>query len=89
MAKTFSEINVKAATITGAVVGVACWLFGFGIGFNSMPMYGFTSGMMGSYNMMGYAPSYVIVPYFLVLIVTGAIVGAIIGIVYNWALKLK
>ena len=89
MAKTFSEINAKAAAITGAAVGAACWFLGFGVGFNSMPMYGFTYGLMGGYSMMGYVPSYAIALYFLVLIITGAITGAIIGIVYNWALKLR
>lgn len=82
----FSEINVKAATVTGAVIGLLCWLFGFGIGFGNMPMYGFVNGMMGYY-MMGYS-SYVAL-YFLALVVVGAVIGFAIAIVYNWTLKLK
>lgn len=82
----FSQINVKAATITGAVVGFLCWILGLILGFGSMPMYGFINGMMGYY-MMGYSSFAGL--YFAVLIITGAILGAIIGVVYNWALKIK
>lgn len=82
----FSQINVKAATITGGVVGFLCWLFGLGIGFNSMPIYGFMSSMM-SYYMMGYSNFAIL--YLITLIVVGAILGGIIAIVYNWSLTLK
>jgi len=84
---TFSQINVRAAAITGAVVGGACWLLGAGIGFGGMPMYGFVSGGMMGYYMMGYSGYAVL--YLIALGIIGAIVGAIIGIVYNWALRLK
>ncbi len=50
MAKNnFSEINVKAAAITGAVIGFLYWLF-------MVPWY----GMMGSntYGTMGYMMGY-------------------------------
>ncbi|MDE2217305.1 MAG: hypothetical protein KGJ87_09135 [Planctomycetota bacterium] len=83
----FSQINVRAATITGAAVGLLCWLFGAGIGFASMPMYGFVSGGMMGYYMMGYSGYAVL--YLITLGIVGALVGAIIGFVYNWALRLK
>lgn len=87
MAKiSYPEINVKAAIIAGAVLGFLFWVFGLGIGFASMPMYGFMGGMMGYY-MVGYA-GFVVV-YFISLIVIGAILGLLIAIAYNWALKLK
>lgn len=82
----YSAINVKAATITGAVVGFIFWIFGLAMGFTSMPMYGFMNGMMGYY-MAGYAGFVGL--YFLSLIIIGAIIGLLIAVIYNWALKLK
>ncbi|MDE1828390.1 MAG: hypothetical protein KGH65_04480 [Candidatus Micrarchaeota archaeon] len=83
----FSQINVKAAAITGAAVGLLCWLLGAGIGFSGMPMYGFLNGGMMGYYMMG-SSGYAVL-YLITLGIVGAVVGAIIGFVYNWALKLK
>jgi Na+/melibiose symporter-like transporter len=80
----FSEINVKAAIITGAIIGFLAWLV-------MVPWYGVTGfsrfGMMGY--MIGYS-SYVFIPLsILVVVICSAIAGALIAIVYNWALKLK
>jgi hypothetical protein len=87
MAKiSYPEINVKAAIITGGFLGLLFWLVGLTMGFAGMPMYGFMSGMMGYY-MVGYS-SFVGV-YFIFLIVIGAILGLLIAMAYNWALKLK
>lgn len=83
MAKiNYSEINVKAATITGALVGFLCWVFGSLIGFTNISMYGFVG-----YYMIGYAGFAVL--YLIFLIVIGAIIGLLIAMIYNWALKLK
>ena len=89
----FSRVNARAATIAGGIAGFLFWIFGVGVGFSGMPMYGFMASVMGSYSygMMGYYygyPSFAAV-YLIALVVTGAIFGAIIGAVYNWALKLK
>ena len=85
MAKSnFSGINVRAATITGSVIGFLFWLF-------MVPWY----GMMGfnTYGMMGYMMSYtnsVFGPLSIIIaIICGAIAGAVIGLVYNWAITLK
>ncbi len=76
----FSQINVKAAAITGAVIGFLCWLLVIPYGFSGY-------GLMG--NMMGdIFHSYSAISVVLDIII-GAILGAAIGIVYNWALKLK
>lgn len=86
MAKNnYSEINVKAATITGAIIGVLCWLF-------MIPWYGMMGvnayyGTMGY--MMGYANSVVGPLSVVIAIICGAIAGAVIGWIYNWALKLR
>lgn len=90
-AKKFAEINVKAAALAGAAVGFLSWLFGIGFGFAGMPMYGFMTTMMGGYNMMGYYYGYAsfAVVYFIALIVIGALLGAVVSLVYNWVLKLK
>ncbi|MDE1869423.1 MAG: hypothetical protein KGH71_00360 [Candidatus Micrarchaeota archaeon] len=82
----FLEINLRAATITGAVVGFLCWILGLGIGFGGMPMYGFMNGMMGYY-MLGYSGYTGL--YVIALVVVGGILGAIIALVYNWALRTK
>lgn len=70
----FSQINVKAAAITGAIIGFLCWLF-------FAPF-----GMMGY--MMNYL--YPSLNFLSVVIgaIIGAIVGSIVAVVYNWALKL-
>ncbi len=87
MAKSkFSEINAKAAAITGAAAGLLVWLFGTGAGFGGAPMYGDMSSMMGYYaaGYAGFAAS-----YFIIMMAAGAIAGAAIAWVYNWALRLK
>ena len=96
MAKTtsYSGINVKAAVITGGAAGFLLWLFGAWAGFGGMPLYSYMSSMMGYYGyngMMGYYGGYVgfAVAYFLVFIIFGAIAGAVIAWIYNWALTLK
>ena len=87
MAKSnYSRINVRAATITGAIIGFLFWLF-------MVPWYGMmgfnTYGAMG-YMMGGYAGSVVGWPlYIIIAIICGAIAGAVIGLVYNWAITLK
>jgi hypothetical protein len=85
MAKNnFSEINWKAATITGAVLGFLWWLV-------MVPWYGMmgfsTYGMMGY--MMGYTYSVFTPLSVIVVVICGAIAGLVIAVVYNWALKLK
>lgn len=87
MSKTnFSEINAKAAAVTGAVVGALCWVLGFGVGFLGTPAYGFMGGMMGYY-VGGYGG--IAFLYLITLVVLSALLGAAIGLVYNWALELK
>ena len=86
MAKSnYSRINVRAATITGGLIGFLFWLFmvlWYGmVGFNT---YGTTSYMMG-----GYAGSVVGSLSIIIVIICGAITGAVIGWVYNWAITLK
>lgn len=93
MAKTFAEINVKAAAITGAVLGFLCWLLvipysysGYGL-MGYMMGYGANAVYNGTY-MMDIFHNYS--PYSILLdVVLGAIAGTIIGVVYNLALKLK
>ncbi len=74
----FSEINVKAATITGAILGLLCWLL--------VVPYGFVG-----YGMMGYGSAFRVYGLLSVVLdaALGAIAGAVIGIIYNLALKLK
>lgn len=84
MAKiSYSEINVKAATITGAVIGFLAWLIMF-------PWYTMTG--FGSYGVMGYMMGYFSTVFsplsVIVSIICGAIAGVIIAVMYNWALKL-
>ncbi len=86
--QAFPQINVKAAAIAGAVIGVLVWLFDAGAGFGGMPMYGYMSGMLGYYGAgVGYAGSAVL--YFIVPIICGAVVGVIAAWVYNQALRLE
>ena len=85
MAKNnFSGINVKAAAITGAIIGFLGGLF-------MVPWYGMmgfnTYGAMGY--MMGYAGSVVGPLSIIIAMICGAIAGAVIGLVYNWAITLK
>ena len=86
MAKSnYSRINVRAATITGGLIGFLFWLF-------MVPWYGMvgfnTHGAMG-YGMGGYAGFVVGSLSIIIAIICGAIVGAVIGLVYNWAITLK
>ncbi len=81
--KNFLEINVKAATITGAVIGFLASLF-------AVAWYGATGagyGIMGY--MMGFAPSLFIAPFIVVeAVICGAITGALIAVLYNWLLRM-
>ena len=83
MAKTaYSKINLKAAVITGAVIGFLCSLFGMIIGFGMMPMYGF----MNAY--AGYSLSSAFFLYFIIYaVVVGAVIGALISATYNYVLE--
>ena len=57
MAKqTFSEISVKAAAITGAVIGFLCWLLFISFSFSG---YG-TVGYFGGYGMMNGYTGYMV-----------------------------
>jgi hypothetical protein len=78
----FSEISVKAATVTGAILGLLCALLAIVFSVGMMPMYS-----MMRYSMMGYAYLDFGLVSIIVLPVYGAIVGALVGIIYNWALK--
>ena len=93
MAKTFSEINVKAATITGAILGFLCWLLVIPYSYSGYGLMGYMMGYgsnvvtNGTYMMdifHNYSPLSILVD-----IVLGVIIGAIIAIIYNWTLKLK
>ena len=79
MVKTrFSEINVKAATITGAIIGFLCWLLVVLLSFSSYMMSVFGSPFH-TYSFLSLFAG----------IFGGAFVGWLIAIIYNWALKLK
>lgn len=80
----YSKINERAAAVTGAIVGLLCWVLGLGVGFGGMPMYNLMNGMMGGY----YGYSGLATSLLVSLAIAGAIVGAVIGFVYNWALEL-
>ncbi len=56
MAKqTFSGINAKAAAITGAVIGLFCWLLVILFSFSGYGMMGYLGGYgMMNYRYMGY-----------------------------------
>ncbi|MFH0714884.1 MAG: hypothetical protein V1847_03840 [Candidatus Diapherotrites archaeon] len=78
----FSKISVKAATITGAVLGVLCGIFWSAWGMTGLSYAGM--GMMGAlFGAWGVAGAII------ANVILGAIVGALIGIIYNWALSLK
>ncbi len=92
--KQFPEIGVKAAVITGAFVGLLLWVLGVAAGFGNMPIYSFAYSMMGGYGygygMMGYyGYAGIAAVYLAILAAAGALAGAVIAVVYNWALKLK
>lgn len=76
----FSEINVKAAAVTGAFVGVLCWLLVFPFGYSN-------------YGMMGYMfryPFHALSGFSIIIgLVAGTIFGAAVALAYNWALKLE
>ena len=89
MAKTnYSEINVKAAAITGGAVGFLCWLLIIPQGSS-----GYTYGMMGyiagyGTGMMGGFGSYGLLSIILD-VALGAMLGIVIALVYNWAITMK
>lgn len=83
--KNFSEINVRAAMITGAVLSSVVWLFGLGMGFGGT---GFMGGMMGYYaGYAGFAAAYLLL--LILVVIFGAVLGAVLAWVYNWALKFR
>ncbi len=89
--RVFSEINAKAAAITGAVLGFVCGLLAIPYGLSG---YGVTGYMMGyqasasdAYVMGSTAYAYGLL-FILLDIVLGAVLGAVIALIYNWALKL-
>lgn len=85
--QAFSEINVKAAAIAGAVVGFLCWLLSLPFGYEGYGMMGYGGGYgMGMMN--GLYPAFGLLTVALG-IVLGAFIGAVIGVVYNWALRLR
>lgn len=83
----FSEISVKASTITGAVLGFFCSILTVGFGSGMMNSIAGTRMMYST--MMNYAYADFGLLSILVLTIVGGIIGALIGIIYNWALKLK
>ena len=75
-------INTKAATITGAILGALCAVFaGAFVGMMGAPYAG-VAMMGGAYAAWGW----ISIVYGLVV---GAIGGALIALVYNWALSMK
>ncbi|MDE1857156.1 MAG: hypothetical protein KGH98_03690 [Candidatus Micrarchaeota archaeon] len=86
----YPDINVRAAAITGAILGFLCWLLviPYGAGYGMMGyMMGYSYGTSATYGMglfHNYSPLSIFAD-----IVLGAIAGAVIGIVYNWALRLR
>lgn len=80
----YSEVSLKAAAITGGVLGFLCSLFAVGYGFGMVPMYS-----MMRYTMVGNAYADFGLVSIIVLTVYGAIIGALIALVYNAALKMK
>ncbi len=88
----YSGISMRAATITGGLIGFLFWLFMvllYGtMGFNT---YGALGYMMGGYagSVVGW-PLYIMIAIILIIaIISGAIAGAVIGWIYNWAITLK
>ncbi len=84
---------MKAATITGGILGFLCWFLVIPYSYSGYGMIGY---------MMGYGPIGVVnQPYMMDIfhnysplsivldVIIGAVLGALIAILYNWALKLK
>ncbi len=86
MAKqAFLEIDIRAAAIAGAVIGFFWWLFAapFGMAGTGFGTYGFMGEMMGyAYSGLGFVGV-------LLGAVIGGIAGALVAVLYNWALRLK
>ncbi len=80
MATSFSKINVKAAAVTGAVLGFLCWLLIIPFGF--MGYGGMMTGFWGIFH--GYTIASVAID-----VVLSAALGGLIAVIYNWALSLK
>ena len=78
----FSQISVKAAAITGAVLGFLCGLFSIGMAGMMGSSYSGFAMMGGAYNVLGWLTA-------VYGIAIGAIAGGLIAVVYNWALSLK
>lgn len=83
----FSEINVKAAAITGTILGFLCWLL-------ALPFWFYGYGMISAYSTRishvttGMAYGLGIISLVSSIII-GAVAGILIAVIYNWALKLK
>ncbi len=91
MAKSnFSEINVKAAAITGAIVGFLCWLLVIPFSFSGYGMMGYVTGTLGTgiYPVTDVFHNYSVFSI-VVDITISAILFAAVALIYNWALKLK
>lgn len=78
----FSKISAKAATITGAILGFLCGLFSIGMTGMMGPAYAGITMMGWAYSTMGWLAA-------IYGLVSGAIAGALIAVVYNWALSLR
>ena len=74
MKHSFSEINVKAATITGTILGFLCWVAGTVV----YSLTGYGASVFHGYSLFPAALG----------VVLGAIGGAALGIIYNWTLKI-
>ncbi|MDE1833644.1 MAG: hypothetical protein KGH58_04470 [Candidatus Micrarchaeota archaeon] len=90
----FSEISIRAAAITGAVLGFLCWLLVMPYGaLSGGAHYGIMGYMMGYYGGTATYPSAAIGGIWALSVlfgaIGGAIAGAVLAVVYNWALKLK
>ena len=80
--KEFSRISPNAATITGAIVGFLCGTFAIGVGSMMGASYYGIAMMSNVYSAIG-----IVTPVY--GIVSGALAGAVIAWIYNWALSLK
>ncbi len=79
----YSKINIKAAAITGAVIGFLCSLFMM-MSFGMMPMYSIMSGIAGA----GYQGFSVFYLYFIIYVtLVGIVIGTLIAVVYNYVLE--
>ncbi len=90
MARNFIEINVKAAAIAGAVIGLLGWVAAFSwlgmMGGGTYGMMGYTGGYQSS---QPYAYAQLSVFSLAMMVVLFAALGVIVAYVYNWALRLK